>query len=456
MIQSFGLRILFMFIPPVLKKQIENRPGIKPIIINIGWLFFDKFFRMGVGMIVGALTARYLAPEKYGIWNYAIAFSSLFGSLAALGIDRIAVREIVKKPEQHNEILGSIFYLRLSAGILAFVISVLIVFVTKGGDLYITLLVAMCSSNYLLQSVQVIDFYYQAEVKSKYTVYAQNIAFFIIAGVKVVLIILKAPLIAFVASGILEVALGSFFFVIIYSRKNLSILKWRFNAILALNFLRDSWPYILTGISCAIYMRIDQIMIGNILNEREVGIYSVAVKISEIWFFIPTSIVASLFPLLVKSKLFGEQFYLDRLQRLCDFLTVLGIFVAIVISIFSNQIIELFYGKFYIEAGPVLTLHVWTGAIICMGAVGSAWTAADNLQIINIIKSFGGAIINILLNIYWIPKYGIKGAAFATVMAQFVTALIFYNRKTWEITKMELKSLLFYNTLFRVIKKTLE
>lgn len=449
--KSTTYQILIKLLPLFIRKRIEQREEVKKVITNIGWLFFDKFLRMGVGMFVGVLVARYLEPEKYGVWNYAIAFSSVFSSITLLGLDRIAVRELVKKPESHNEILGSIFLMRLCTSIVLFVASILAIYFIKKGNLFTTSLVALSSFGFVVQSIMVIDFYYQAELKNKFTVYAQNVAFLIGALLRVLLVVSKSPLVLFATVALVEIIIGSILLLVTYFKIGRSPLKWKYNAKIALAFLRDSWPYILTSVTAMIYMRIDQIMIGSMLGDGDVGVYSAAVKISEIWFFIPMSIVASLFPAIIKSRSLGEKIYIARMQKLSDVLTMFGIVVAVIVGCLSNLIIMLLYGKSFVAAAPVLTLHIWVGAIICLGATQSAWITAENLQVVTILKSGVGAVTNVVLNLILIPIAGIKGAAIATVFAQLITTLTFFNKRTWEITQMGLKSLFLVNTIKVII-----
>lgn len=431
------------------KERLAGRNELKKVVNNIVWLFFDKIVRMGGGLLIGVLVARYLAPERYGALNYAIAFSSLFGAIATLGIDRIAVREIIKRPLEHSEIMGTLFIMRLLIGFLILLTSVISAYFINDKNFLKAVLVGVCSSVYIIQSVLVIDFYYQAEVKSKYTVITQNIAFLISGVIKVILIYLKASLIWFASVIVVEAFLASILLVISYQIRIESIKKWKFKPYLVGSFLKDSWPYIISNLTAIIYMRIDQIMIGNMLSEAQLGLYSVAVKISEVWFFIPMSIVASLFPAIIKSKSLGREIFLLRMQKLCDLLTYFGIVVAIVIGFISEFVIVKLFGAEYSAASGVLKLHVWTGAVICFGAIGSAWITTENLQKITFVKSILGALSNVVLNLIWIPVYGIKGAALATVIAQLVTTLVFYDNKTWQVTKVQLKSLIVHQVVQR-------
>ena len=85
---------------------------------------------------------------------------------------------------------------------------------------------------------------------------------------------------------------------------------------IAKQLLKDSWPLIFSAIVVMIYMRIDQIIIKEMLGEYEVGIYSAAVRLSEGCYFIPMLITASLFPAILNGKKQSEELYKQRLQHL--------------------------------------------------------------------------------------------------------------------------------------------
>jgi polysaccharide transporter, PST family len=424
-----------------IRVRYTQSEGLRKITQNTSWLFFDKILRMGVGLIVGVWVARYLGPEQYGLWNYAIAFTSLFGACAALGLDNIVVRDIVQYPSRRDELLGSAFYLKLTAGIATLFLTVVVIYFIKSGDQLTLSLVALSSVGFVFQSLNVIDSYFQSQVKSKYTVYANNSAFILMAAGKVVLLLVKAPLLAFAVIGALEIALSSIFLIGVYRYNHLTVSTWRFNMHIAKNLLRDSWPLLLAGLSIMIYMRIDQVMIGSMLGDKEVGIYSAAVKISEIWYFIPIAIVASLFPAIIESKKRSEKLYYSRLQKLFNVITWIGISVALCVTFSSTFIIQFLFGKEYADASSILTLHIWTGVAVCLGIASGSWYMTENLQKLSFYRTLNGAIVNVFLNFYLIPKYGAKGAAIATVISYYYSVFSagFY-RTTRRMTAMMFKS----------------
>jgi polysaccharide transporter, PST family len=407
-----------------LQNKLGNRIGFKKIVSSIGWLFIDKLLRLGVGLIVGVWVARYLGPEDYGMLNYSIAFVALFGVLASLGLSNIVVREIVKSPQEAGTLLGSSFILKIIGGLLVVLLSCSGILFVRPNNPLMFYLVIFSASGTVFQAFDAIDFYFQAKVLSKYTVFAKNAAFIIASVVKVFLLVLKASLLTFAIIGLFETLVGSLFMIIAYYHSKQHISHWKptLNSIRYL--LKMSWPLILSDLAIILYMRIDQVMIGKMLGDRFVGVYSAAIKISEIWYFIPTCISISIFPALIKERERGELYYLKRINQIFLFALLFSVPTAIFISIFSNQIVDLLYGNQYFDAGRILAIHIWAGVPLFIGlGYGKMFIIEDRIKITFYLTAFN-ALLNILLNLLLIPKYGAVGAAAATTLTQFVSFFI--------------------------------
>jgi O-antigen/teichoic acid export membrane protein len=198
-------------------------------------------------------------------------------------------------------------------------------------------------------------------------------------------------------------------------------------------------------------MRIDQIMIKEILGEEAVGKYSAAVRLSELWYFVPVIMVNSLFPSVVNAKNVSEKLYHTRLQRLFTTLVWMAIAFAAPMIFLSDSLITLLYGEAYKEAGQVLMIHAWAGIFVSLGAASGVWYISENLQQYAFYRTLLGAIINVALNFILIPIYGVIGAALATVAAQSMAALFFdaLTKRTRMVFFMKLKTLYFSNLLQR-------
>lgn len=430
-------------------------PKLRQIAANTGWLFADRIFRMGIGLVVGVWVARYLGPEQFGLYNYAIAFASVFNTAANLGLNSIVIRNIVREPSSKNEILGTAFTLKLIAQIAALILAVIIICLLRPNNSLTHWLVGIVTAGMIFEAFNVIDFWFQSQVQSKYTVLAQNVGFGLTSFGKIMLLNMQAPLIMFAWIWSAEIALGAVGLVIAYQCKGHFLKAWRFSFSCAKGLLKDSWTLILSSVMVIVYMRIDQIMLGQMLGDQAVGIYSVAVKISELWYFVPFVIANSFFPSIVKTKQTNEDLYYNQIQNLFYLLSLLAYVVAILVTLKSNQIITLLYGDGYAQASSILIIHIWTGLFASLGFVRGLWIISEGLMMYAFASSAGGACINIVLNYFFIPKFGVIGAAISTVIAQiFATYLAsFLFASTRKIFMMQTKAIVMFNAFSIFDKK---
>jgi len=177
-------------------KSLKNHQGFMKYFKNTSWLFGEKILRMVVGLCVGIWVARYLGPEQFGLFSYAQSFVGLFTAIAALGLDGIVVRELVKDESRRDELIGTAFWLKLIGAIAVLLILAVAVNFTSN-DHATNIIVFIVASATVFQAFNVVDFYFQAKVMSKYIVYANVISLFLSSIVKVVLIFNEAALVAF-------------------------------------------------------------------------------------------------------------------------------------------------------------------------------------------------------------------------------------------------------------------
>lgn len=401
-------------------------PELRKIISNISWLFADRILRMAVGLIVGAWVARYLRPQQFGLYNYALAFVSLFGALSSLGLEQIVVRNLVREPSSKDEILGTAVILRIIAGILTLLLTTGTIIVLRPGDILMHWLVGIIATGLIFNAFDPIDLWFQSQVKSKYTVVSKNTIFIIITLAKIALIQMKAPLLAFAWAGLAEIALGAGSLAIAYQLSGQNLRMWRVNLRQAKSLLKESWPLIIAGLAIMIYISIDKIMLGQLANPEAVGIYSVATRISELWVFLPAAIVPSVNPSIIEAKKVSESLYYERLQKVFNVMTGLAYSIAIPMTFLSKFIVVLLYGQNYESAGGVLAIHIWGQIFSFLGIAKSIWIVTEGMTVYALIITSVGALMNILLNFWLIPIYRETGAAIATVVSySFVDYVIF-------------------------------
>lgn len=411
---------------------------LKIYIHNIGWLFIGKMFRMVFSMIAGIWVARYLGVDKLGILSYSVAFVLLFRPFAMFQLEGICVREIVKSPDEKNNIIGSAFAISLTAGVLSFLVVVNLITVFQPAKPIYHAIVSIVGFGLIFLSFEVFDYWFQARVNSKPVVVARTLVLVITSLLKIGGIWLKVPLIFFAWINLLELILVGLSLAIAYSSNGSRIRALRASFKWIKKLLHDAWPLALSGIAATIYLRIDKIMLGQILGAHEVGIYTAATRLAEAWYFLPISIMASLYPAIIKSIKNKSIDPAKRMQQIYNLMVFMGYGVGIVTTLFAAPVVTLLFGAEYQQSAQILTMYIWSGVFVNIAMGKSAYLKAMNYTKIQFASTVFGAIINICLNLVFIHRYGVIGAAFATIISYSVEAyfILFLFPKTRQQAKM--------------------
>jgi O-antigen/teichoic acid export membrane protein len=405
------------YLPAFIKHKIEGGHQLQGVISNSAWFMGDRIIRMGVGLLVGVWLARYLGPSLYGEFNYAFAFAMMFAPVAMLGLDDIGIRELIKDPSNRDEILGTIFSLMLLGGLAVFLLATATIFLVRPDDTLTHWLVAIMTVGTIFQAFIAIEFWFESQLKWKFTVFSKHTAFLVISVIKIALILVKAPLLAFAWAGLAEIVLGSAGLVIVYRVNGYRLNTWRYSRAIAGTFLKDSWPQIFSVFLTMVYLKIDQVMLGSMAGNEELGFYSAAVRLTEAWYFIPLGICSSVFPAIVAARAADEQLFYERMQKLYNLMALISYGIAIPVMLFSNRIVELLFHSAYAKTGPLLALLIWTGLFTSLGAARNVFMVSQNWLRINLATTLLGCLMNIALNYYLIPVYGAMGAIIASLIS---------------------------------------
>lgn len=389
----------------------------KKLLANLNWLFADRLLRLVGGLVIGVWIARYLGPEQFGMLNYALAFVALFGAVAKLGIDQVVVRDLSNEPEKEGAILGTIFALKLVAGMIAMMLVIPAAFVAQHGDWSFVVLVAVVAAGMIFNALDAYDLYYQAHVLSRYVVYARSASFILFSIVRVALILGEYPLVYFAVAATMEIALGGVTLVWLYRHKHATEQKWYFHRETMVSLLKDGWPLIVSSALIVIHTRIDQVMIGQMLGNADVGVYSAAVRLSESWLFVPLIIVQTVTPYLMKLRDTNPVYYQARLLQLYSLMFWLGTLVGGATILFGEFFVVLLFGEEYRAAYMPLVLTIWTGIFISQAVARSVWMVGENLQGYRLVTNLIAVPMNIVLNWILIPVYGIIGASLASLIS---------------------------------------
>ena len=430
-------------LPAPVRPYLAGQRQRQQIIGNIGWLLADNVLRTGLGIPIAIWLTRYLGPEQSGAYSYALYFVALFGALAPLGLNTITVREIVRNPERRDEILGTTMVLKVIGALATLALILLAITVLQLSDGQARWLIGIAALSLVFQSFETIDFAFQARTQSRYTVWARNGAFALTGIAKIAFLWLGGPLVAFVWLMVAESALCALGFLGMYRYSGQRIGDWRYSWRCARELLNDSWPLVLSSVAVTIYMYIDQLMLGEMLGNHAVGIYSAVTRLSEVWYFVPMVILSSVLPAMVAAKKVSEAVYLARLQTLFAGMAAFSYAVALPTTFIATPLVLLLFGDRYAAAGPVLVVHIWSLLFVALGVARQAYLTTENLTRFSFVSTAAGAMVNVMMNLVLIPRFGPQGAAFATLVSYAVAGLIscaFY-RPTQHIGQMMLRAL---------------
>ncbi|WP_109240863.1 flippase [Klebsiella michiganensis] len=423
-------------------------------IVNVIWLSADSFFRLGLGFIVSVWLARYLGPNDFGMYNYAFAMITIYSAVASLGMNGVVVRELITGDVDTGVILGTSFFLQCIGSVIASVMVVMTTMLLRPDEWDLILVIATMIPSVLLRSSDILKYWFESIISAKYTVIAQNIAFFISAILKIIIILYNGSylLISFTVS--CEVLITAFLLYALYKRKKYKI-AWKIELSEARRLLSLSWPLIISGVALMLYMRIDQLMIGNMIDNAAVGVYSVAVKMVEIWYFLPVAIVSSFFPKIIKSKKISEENYNNQLQFLYDVLVVFSVTLALVVTFLSDYIIHFFYSEQYFAASKLIKLYAWVSVFYFLSSASGRWYINEGLQKYALNRNLLGLGLGILLNYLLIPRFGAEGSVYATLIAYSCAGYFFdiLSKNTRIVFFQKSKSLWFPGAVLRLKNK---
>jgi polysaccharide transporter, PST family len=409
---------------------MATQQGLALVLRNIAWHSSEKVLRMFTGLVVGLWMARYLGPKQFGSLNYIMAWLGMFNAIAWLGVGEAAMRDMVRDRTDEGRILGSAFLIRLVGSLLA-VASALAAAHWLGGfsSTQFMLLAILCIGVPFAEIPGGVWLWFASHTNIGPAVMGKNLAMILGALAKVGVILAGAGLIALTAIVALESVLAGVFLFTVYYLHGQRFSHWRFDAAHAWQMLRSGLPIILSALVVSLNAKVDQIMLGRLTSMTDVGIYSAALRFSEIWWVVPPMIVQTLAARYIYPKDLGPQLQ-TNVARIVAGMAMLSLLPCILLTVAGPELISLVLGKQYQGAGSVLMIHVWTAVLVFIDAPVNQYLLASNRQAQLVIKSVVLLSLNFALALTLIPAYGPQGAAMGILIAQGITVLllpVFYS-----------------------------
>ena len=356
--------------------RIINKLHISPtkakILTNVLWAITGKIVTLLSTLVVGIFVARYLGPEQYGLMNYIISVVALFTVFATFGTTEIIIRELAKKDQPKDVILGSAFVVRLALAVVCLIaIGVYLFFSDETAETAI--MIFIYASSIVFSCFDVIRFYFTSIVENEYVVKSE-----IFRTIDFVLL----------SSG----------YTLSYRRKVGSIRKWRVDKAVIKTMLSTSFPLLLSSAAMIIYQRIDQVMIGKMLDNEQLGYFSTAASFIGIATFIPSIMVQTVSPILIRKKKESEELYKTQSQKLMNITTWSTLLVSCFMSGFSYYIIRYTYGVEYLAAVTAMQILSFKAVGVALTVMGGQLIVIENIHQIAFIRNIMSCFVCVICN----------------------------------------------------------
>lgn len=406
-----------------IKNSINLSPTKGLIVQNLFWAIMGKFVNLLSGLLVGIIVARYLGPEQYGLMNYVLSYVFLFQTFAIFGLDSIEIREEARHQANFETIIGTAFGIKIITGVIFMILSIATSYIMEA-DSYTTILVAIYSFSIVLNSFSVIRNYFTSIVQNEYVVKAEISRCLLSMAIKVVLLLLHLPLIWFIVSYMVDFAFLASGYVMAYHAKIGKLRTWKFDKKSAFFLLKESFPLLLTSAAVIMYQRIDQVMIGQMVDKSAVGFFSVATRFVEVLIYIPMTLAQTISPVLVRARERSEQEYEKKCQQFMNLSLWLSLSAAFVTSLLANQIVGLTFGSAYAPAVGVLQIMAFKVASVALSNTAGTMLVCEGLQKYAIFRDTFGCIVCIVLNYLLLPHYGIIAAAYVAIISNIAAGYV--------------------------------
>lgn len=406
---------------------------------NAGWIFLEKILRTVITFILFALISRQLGPSDTGILNFSQSIAIMLLCVTGLGLDSILINEFSKERNISNDqkLYSTVMVAKLLVSAVVLIICITGLFFTDISTVNkIVFIISLLSL--IFQTQNTFFSFFQAKSKSYIVTRYSLIALVISSLVKVILLFQHVSMIWYAASYTFDVFVS---FIIIEHQMRVQGLHIRlgfFERNIAVSLLKKSYPIILSSLLVVLYTRLDQIMILKMMGAESLGVFSVAIRISDAYAFIPAAVATSFFPLLTHDN--GTK----NLKLYFDLVFFSAFTAAVGVIIFSWFFLEKLFGASYSESFSILSVTVFSTVFAVMGGACTNYLVTVNLTFMRLVRATLGLLINFLLNIWWIPKYGLIGAAYASLLSQLFSAFLgnLLNKKTWECFYLQFMSII--------------
>ena len=325
------------------------------------------------------------------------------------------MQEIISKPDEEGEILGTSLLTCVLTSLLGMGSAVLFTLVANPGEKETTMVVALYSTILVAQALEMIQYWFQAKLLSKYTAIVSLSSYVVVSAYKIYLLATEKSVYWFALSYAIDSLIIAILLLGFYKKLGGQKLTASFKRIRAM-FAKSRY-YIISSLMVTLFTQMDKVMLKAMIDDAATGIYSAATVCAGLSSFVFAAIIDSFRPVIFEA-------FERSVKKLYSIVIYLSLAQCVAIILLANIIIWVTYGNEYAEAATTLRIATWYTTFSYLGMVRNIWILAENKQKYLWIINLSGALTNALLNSLLIPSMGSNGAAIASLITQMFTNVI--------------------------------
>lgn len=402
-----------------LRKIFFERNTIRQEIVkNTFWLMLAEVTARILSFFLAVWVARYLGAANYGKYNFSFSFVSLFVVLTDFGLSTLSIREISRNKTLAQKYFNNIVLVKFFLSLLTLV-TIMVITQCLGKTEEVRMLVYLAAITMIIQSLtQFFQSIFRAFGKMEYEALSRVVFSAVSFLASFAVILLNFGIIPLVLCSVIA-SFFTFFTSFFFTNRKLGRFRVEFDRNFLNKLAKESFPFFLSSLFVSIYWYIDVTMLSLIKSDLVVGWYTAASKLIFLLLVIPSIVFSTLFPISSRLYQISEEKLKAIFQKSFEYMAIIAIPLAVGTTIIAGKIIDFLYGS---EFGPsvyALQILIWGGMFAFMAIPFENLFSSINKQYV-LVKEFGlAALINIVLNLFLIPRYSFKGAAVATLAVWF-------------------------------------
>lgn len=392
---------------------------------NATWMILEKgisFF--GLIFVVSAV-AKYLGPTIYGYLALAASVFAIINVIARLGLDQVYFKSASKSPKKNNILLKYMMHL-ITYIYLPLSTLVLFVFYFRVESEYLTFFIAAAIANYF-SAIDMRSIHFNAILKSKLNVIANSVGLIFSLVIRYIVVECKLS-IQWLFFPIITVTLLPYMIrIYLENRENIFEKSYSYNPKIFKKYRKYFFsvgiPLVISMLSVSIYLQSANFFLAALKGSHAVGIYAIASMLAGAWYFVPTTIVMSFLSLVYKSN--SDEKYIENAGLILRYLSIITISIIIILFFMADFIILWLYGDAYRESILVFKILLFSYLFSVFGFYFYRLTMKFGGYKFLANKMLITCVLNIVLSYFLINSFGVVGAAYAALITEFLSNMVF-------------------------------